>query len=94
MKINKRIVAREGLIIITILLLLGITFFIKQYIDEENAKNILGKSSLIIYDEKRHQWVTWTSILNKINILLIAVYPAYLVIRFVAWSIKTLRIRS
>jgi len=58
MKINRRTIAREGLIIISILLLLGAVLFIsakvKQNIDEEISK-IEIESNVQAYNEKKEQ---------------------------------------
>ena len=124
MKINKRTVAREGLMIIAILLLLGTALFISAKVKQNNEKELAKiqiESNVEAYNEKKgqqykkeksgdfdraiyiaqakilekqDQWTRSTSVLNNIIILLIAVCPVYLVIRFVVWSIKTLRIKS
>ena len=58
MKINKRTIAREGLIIISIFLLLGTTLFIsakvKQNIEEEITQ-IEIESNVQAYNEKKEQ---------------------------------------
>jgi len=117
MKINKRTVAREGLIIIAILLLLGATFIIsaevKQFSDEEKVQlekestleaskenydkkyDFLRRSIMSIYQDKMTEKTDRIDrITNNIYIFLIAFYPVYWVIRFVVWSIKTLRTKS
>jgi hypothetical protein len=131
MKINKRILAREGLIIIAILLLLGATFIIsaefKQISDEEKAEieresrleaskeygsvgqlnekieqdysnmdgYVIERRVISIYQDKMTEKADRMDRITKnIYIFFIAVYPSYLVISFVVWSIKTLRIKS
>jgi hypothetical protein len=137
MMIEKRIIAREGLTVIVIMMLLSFTLVLtsklNQNIDEEKAvlyneslieaakaneyketisdKNRKGPNVALLahlnkvnkegeyrYQEKlnskKDRWNLMTLILNKIVIILVAIYPLYLLTRFVAWSIKTLRTRA
>lgn len=83
----KRIIAREGLVLLGIILLGFIFYFIISNIPDFRAyKNIGGETIKgIVWDDTK-------SMIESIAIYIIFLgYPVFLLVRFVIWAIKTLK---
>ena len=83
-KIVKKIIAREGLIILATLILGSFLILLYPILKPDLISGMMGQA-VVEYD---------MLVANRVlisGIILVSLYPLYLLIRFIIWAIKTLR---
>lgn len=81
----KKLIAREGLVLLSLLMFGFILLFLGNYL---NSRPI----DLLAQPPESHH--NFDILLNVAYILIIAGYPFYLLTRFIVWAIRTLKQRN